>query len=122
MTHGVDGKALAALRNAAAVLGKTPADVEADTRVLLAARRQRDLIAAAKPSADARAALDACAAYDVETARIEGERRAERERLYREYRRIRRGRFEAGRAERALAALSREHPELLADLDAPARR
>ncbi len=114
----IDAKSMTQLRTLAASLGKSPADVESDARVLRAAANARTRIDRARGSSAAqRSAKSALDAHDAETARLLAERREGYRALYAEYRSL--GALHVGGMDAVhhLNALIDRHAELLAHLD-----
>jgi hypothetical protein len=108
-----DAKALAALRSAAEELGKSPADVEADGRVLAHAAKLRVRVEA-RPGMEAmRAARRAVDEYDAETLRVIAERKQGYARVYAVYRDIGKANVAADAARRELDGVIAANPELL---------
>jgi hypothetical protein len=113
-----DAKSLTQLRTLSAALGRSPAEVDADAKVLRAARQAGERIARGREAAAAQApALAAVRAYDAETAKVLAERREGYRALYAAYDRHCRAAGAARDAASHLNKLIAQHPELLGHLD-----
>jgi hypothetical protein len=118
-----DARAMAQLRTLAAALGKSPRDVEADTRVLeLVASHRRRIAEGRGMGEPAERALAAAIAYREAGEAIATERQAELTRLWAAHAELKHRDQEGWRAANDITDLCAEHRELLQDLERPARK